>query len=54
MDHEERKKLIAQYRDGYAASGRSAAEDHPEELDAKPGPGRWTRARSCTTSPTAR
>jgi hypothetical protein len=42
MDHEERQKLIAQYRDGYAAVSEALLKITPQELDARPGPGRWT------------
>ena len=42
MDAEERTKLIAQYRDGYAAIVEVLLKITPEELDARPGPGRWS------------
>jgi hypothetical protein len=42
VDSDERKKLIAQYRDGYAAIAEALQKITPEELDAKPGPGRWS------------
>jgi hypothetical protein len=42
MTHEEREKLIAQYRDGYTAVGEALLRITPEELDARPGPGRWS------------
>jgi hypothetical protein len=42
MDQQERDKLIAQYREGYAAIVESLRKITPEELDARPGPGRWT------------
>jgi hypothetical protein len=42
MDQDERKKLIAQYRDGYAAIAEALLKITPEELDARPAPGRWT------------
>ena len=42
MDHEERKKLIAQYRDGYAAVAEALLKITPDELDAKPRPGQWS------------
>jgi len=42
MDQDERKKLIAQYRDGYAAIAEALLKITEEELDARPGPGRWT------------
>ena len=42
MDQGERQKLIAQYRDGYRAVVEALHNITPEELDARPGPGRWT------------
>jgi hypothetical protein len=42
MTQDERKKLIAKYRDGYAAVAEALLRITPEELDARPGPGRWT------------
>lgn len=42
MDLDERKQLIAQYRDGYAAIVEAMLKITPEELDARPGPGRWS------------
>ena len=42
MDGEERQKLMALYRDGYAAVAEALLEITPEELDARPGPGRWS------------
>jgi hypothetical protein len=42
VDLDERKKLIAQYRDGYAQITAVLLKITPEELDAKPGPGRWS------------
>jgi hypothetical protein len=42
MDQETREHLIAQYRDGYAAVAEALLKITPEELDARPGPGRWT------------
>jgi hypothetical protein len=42
VDLEERKKLIAQYRDGYAAITEALLKITPEELDRRPGPGRWS------------
>ena len=35
-------KLIAQYRDGYAAIAEALIKITPEELDGRPGPGKWT------------
>jgi hypothetical protein len=42
MDTEERKTLIAQYKDGYAAIAEALVKITPEELDARPGPNKWT------------
>ncbi len=42
MDAQERNNLIAMYRDGYAAVAEVLLKITPEELDARPGPGRWT------------
>jgi hypothetical protein len=42
MDAQQRDKLIAQYRDGYAAIAEALLKITPEELDAKPGPNRWS------------
>lgn len=42
MDADERKKLIAMYRDGYRAVVEVLLRITPEELDARPGPGRWS------------
>ena len=42
MDQEERQQLIAQYRGGYAAIAEALLKITPEELDAKPGPDRWS------------
>lgn len=42
MDYEDRKKLIAQYRDGYAAVAEAMLKITPKELDARAGPGRWS------------
>lgn len=42
MDSEERKKLIAQYRDGYSAVAEALLKITPEEMDARPGPKKWT------------
>ena len=39
---EERKKLIDMYRSGYAAVAEALLKITPEEMDAKPGPGRWS------------
>ncbi len=42
MDSEERERLVAQYRDGYAAIAEALLKITPEELDARPAPGRWS------------
>ena len=42
MDTEERNRLIAQYRDGYAAVAEALLKITSEELDARPAPNRWT------------
>jgi hypothetical protein len=42
MDTDERARLIAQYRDGYAAVADALLKITAEELDARPGPNRWT------------
>lgn len=42
MDGHERERLIALYRNGYAAVAESLLRITPEELDARPGPGRWS------------
>ena len=42
MDKQEREKLIAQYRDGYSTIAEAMLKITDEELDARPGPGKWT------------
>ena len=42
MDTEERKALIGQYRDGYAAVAEALLKITPEEIDARPAPNKWT------------
>ena len=42
MDDHERRRLIGQYRDGYRAVAEVLDGITHEELDARPGPGRWT------------
>ena len=42
MDQKERETLLAQYRDGYAAIVEAMARITPDEVDARPGPGRWS------------
>jgi hypothetical protein len=39
---EERKKLVDLYREGYGAVAEALLKITPEEMDAKPGPGRWS------------
>jgi len=39
---DERKRLIELYRGGYAAIAEALLKIAPEELDVKPGPGRWS------------
>jgi hypothetical protein len=42
MTPDERKQLIAQYQDGYRVVAEALVRITPEELDARPGPGKWT------------
>ena len=42
MQSEERQQLIAQYNDGYRAVAEALLKATPEELDARPGPGKWS------------
>ncbi len=42
MEPEEREKLIALYGDGYRVVADALIKITPEELDASPGPGKWT------------
>ena len=42
MDAEDRKKLIAKYRDGYAAVAEALLKITPEEMDARPTPDAWS------------
>jgi hypothetical protein len=42
MQPDERDQLIAQYKDGYRAVADALLKITPEELDAKPGPGKWS------------
>jgi hypothetical protein len=42
MEHEERQNLVEMYRGGYKAIAESLLRITPEELDARPGPGRWS------------
>jgi len=42
MQPDERKLLIAQYEDGYRAVALALLKITPEELDARPAPGKWS------------
>jgi DinB family protein len=42
MQPDERDQLIAQYKDGYRVVAETLVKITPEELDAKPGPGKWS------------
>jgi len=42
MQPDERKQLMAQYADGYRAVAEALLKITPEELDSKPGPGKWS------------
>jgi hypothetical protein len=42
MQPDERQQLIAQYKDGYRVVAEALVKITPEELDAKPGAGKWT------------
>ena len=42
MDTQTRKKLIDRYKDGYRVVAGALARATDEELDARPGPGKWT------------
>jgi DinB family protein len=42
MDQKEREQLIAQYRDGYSTIAEALLKITKEELDGRPGPGRWS------------
>jgi hypothetical protein len=42
MNQDERSKLVEMYRGGYRAIADALVKITPEELDARPGPGRWT------------
>jgi hypothetical protein len=42
MDRETRKKLIAQYKDGYRVVAEALLGATDDELDARPAPGKWT------------
>jgi hypothetical protein len=42
MQPDERAQLIAQYTDGYRAVAEALLKITPAELDARPGPGKWS------------
>ncbi len=42
MDPDTRKKLVAQYKDGYRVVTEALAGATEKELDAHPGPGKWS------------
>jgi hypothetical protein len=42
MQLDERTQLIAQYQDGYRVVAAALVKITPEELDATPGPGKWS------------
>jgi len=42
MTPDERNQLIAQYKDGYRVVAEALVKITPEELDAKPAPGKWS------------
>ena len=42
MQPAERDQLIAQYKDGYRVVAEALLKITPEELDATPGPGKWS------------
>jgi hypothetical protein len=42
MDAETRKRLIAQYKDGYRVVADALVGAKDEELDTRPAPGKWT------------
>lgn len=42
MQLDERTQLIAQYADGYRAVAEALLKITPEELDSRPGPGKWS------------
>jgi len=42
MQPDERAQLIAQYADGYRAVAAALLKITPEELDARPDPGKWS------------
>ena len=42
MDKETRKKLLDQYKEGYRVVSEALVDATDEELDARPGPGKWS------------
>jgi hypothetical protein len=42
MEQDERRNLVEMYRGGYRAVADALLKITPEELDARPGPGRWS------------
>ena len=42
MDLSERQRLIARYKEGYAVVAAALASATDRDLDARPGPGKWT------------
>jgi DinB family protein len=42
MEQTEREQLMAQYADGYSVIAQELLKITPEELDARPAPGKWT------------
>jgi DinB superfamily len=42
MEKDEREQLISQYQDGYRVVADALVKITPEELDARPAPGKWT------------
>lgn len=42
MERQERELLIAQYADGYRVVAEALTKITPEQLDAKPEPGKWS------------
>ena len=41
MEKDARKKLVAEYKDGYRVVADALVKITPEELDARPGAGKW-------------
>jgi hypothetical protein len=42
MNEEQRRTLVAQYRDGYSAIAEALLKITAEELDGRPAPGKWS------------